>query len=357
MSTEKLIEFNDAQRMIQRLRVETAKRVFGMDRAFSIIMTALLAKGHCVLEDVPGTAKTLLVKTIAEGIACESSRTQGTPDVRADDITGQEVLDPVTGKLVFRRGPIFTDLYLTDEINRFMPKSQSALLEAMAERQVSLSVSVEVDVDEDKDKDKDKDKDTQEVDEDKQSREHTVNLPELFTVIATQNPIEDVGTYPLTKAQADRFMFKDRVGYPSREDELKIAQMAVELTPIESVMSREDIFDIRRLVWEKVHVSDEVLGHMVDLTRFTRPEEFELAKEKLILGCSPRVSQTLFRASKAWAFLEGREHVMPEDVAELAPAVLRHRVEFRNYKKDEHEQELKELLDGIYKEIGLRREE
>jgi MoxR-like ATPase len=286
----------DGAELLGRVRSVVATRVVGQDATISDILVAFLARGHVLVEGVPGTAKTLLVRSLASALGLRFARIQFTPDLMPSDVTGVNVLrDPAKG-FEFQSGPIFTDLLLGDEINRAPAKTQAALLEAMAERQVTV---------------------------DGVSRP----LGDLFTVFATQNPVEHEGTYPLPEAQLDRFLIKAVMPYPSREAELELlaryergfdAERIVD-GQLPDALSKEEAGVLRALV-DRVRVADEVRTYIADITRTTRDERM------LALGASPRATVALFRASRAVAVVEGRDFVTPDDVKGIAPAVLRHRI-------------------------------
>ena len=288
-----------ARARLSAVRAEVAKAVVGQDAAVSGLLVALLCGGHVLMEGVPGTAKTLLVRTLAASLAVETSRVQFTPDLMPGDITGSLVIDGSGGELRFREGPVFTNLLLADEINRTPPKTQSALLEAMEEGQVSV---------------------------DGVSRP----LPQPFLVAATQNPVEYEGTYPLPEAQLDRFLLKVVLPIPDRQAELEILRRHahgfdprdVAGAGVRAVADGADIAAGRRGV-ATVQVSPEVAGYIVDIARATRESP------SLSLGVSPRGATALLRASRAWAWLNGRDFVTPDDVKSLAHATLVHRLGLR----------------------------
>uniref|UniRef100_UPI001A9CAD64 AAA family ATPase n=1 Tax=Nocardioides acrostichi TaxID=2784339 RepID=UPI001A9CAD64 len=281
------------------VRAEVAKAVVGQDAAVSGLLVALLCGGHVLMEGVPGTAKTLLVRTLAASLSVESRRVQFTPDLMPGDITGSMVIDNREGELRFREGPVFTNLLLADEINRTPPKTQSALLEAMEEGQVSI---------------------------DGVSRP----LPAPFLVAATQNPVEFEGTYPLPEAQLDRFLLKVVLPVPEREQEVEIlARHAGGFDPrdvagagVTAVASADDIAAARAAVGA-VQVSSEVRGYIVDIARATRQSP------SLSMGVSPRGATALLRSARAWAWLNRRDFVTPDDVKDLAHATLAHRLGLR----------------------------
>ena len=287
----------DPRAAIVALRDEIGKVVVGQEGTLSGLVAALLVRGHVLLEGVPGVAKTLLVKTLAQALDLQFGRVQFTPDLMPSDVTGQLVLDRATAEgMRFREGPIFTNLFLADEINRTPPKTQSALLEAMEERQVTAEGI---------------------------ARE----LPDPFVVIATENPVEHEGTYPLPEAQLDRFMFKLLVGYPTFEQETEIlARHNRGLDPhdvvaagVRPVADAADLALAREQV-ERVDVQPTVQQYIVAICRATRESP------SVELGVSPRGAASLLHAAKAWAWLSGRSYVTPDEVKAVAKPTLRHRI-------------------------------
>jgi MoxR-like ATPase len=281
---------------------EVRKAIYGQQDVIDTLLIALFARGHCLLMGVPGLAKTLLISTMAEILALSFNRIQFTPDLMPSDITGTDILeeDHSTGKRFFKfiKGPIFSNLLLADEINRTPPKTQAALLQSMAEYKVSAS-----------------------------GKTYELDLP--FMVFATQNPIEQEGTYPLPEAQLDRFMFFVKVDYPGRDEEIEIVKNTTGSgrPKLQKVLSPEEILALQELVL-RVPVSDEVVRYAVDLARATRPAEGApgFIREYLSWGAGPRASQYLVRAAKARAILQGRVHADREDIRALATPVLRHRL-------------------------------
>jgi MoxR-like ATPase len=282
--------------LLDRVRQAIAASIVGQEGTVSDALVGFLARGHVLVEGVPGTAKTLLVRSLARALGLRFARIQFTPDLMPSDITGVNVLrDPARG-FEFQAGPLFTDLLLGDEINRAPAKTQSALLEAMAERQVTV---------------------------DGVSRP----LGDAFTVFATQNPVEHEGTYPLPEAQLDRFLIKTVMPYPSREAELELLGRyeqgfdAERLTDVmmPGALDGDEARALRTLV-DGVRVAEEVRAYMADITRTTRDERM------ISLGASPRATVALFRAARAAAVMEGRDFVTPDDVKDVAPSVLRHRI-------------------------------
>ncbi|MFL6059727.1 MAG: AAA family ATPase [Marmoricola sp.] len=288
-----------ARERLAAVRAEVAKVVVGQDAAVSGLLVALLCRGHILMEGVPGVAKTLLVRTLAASLDIGTKRVQFTPDLMPGDITGSMVIDSHAGELSFRAGPLFTNLLLADEINRTPPKTQSALLEAMEEGQVSV---------------------------DGTSRP----LPRPFLVAATQNPVEYEGTYPLPEAQLDRFLLKVVLPVPDREAELEILRRHaagfdprdVAAAGVRAVAGPDDIVAGQQAV-AGVQVAPEVAGYIVDIARATR------SSPSLSLGVSPRGATALLHASRAWAWLSGRDFVTPDDVKALAHATLVHRLGLR----------------------------
>ncbi len=292
-----LLKFEEAY---GRLRGEIAQVIVGQDAVIEELLTALFVGGHCLLVGVPGLAKTLLVSTVARSLNLKFSRIQFTPDLMPSDITGTEVLeeDPATRRRVFRfiEGPVFANVVLADEINRTPPKTQSALLQAMQEYQVTAGGN-------------------------------TYRLERPFFVLATQNPIELEGTYPLPEAQLDRFMFNIKVDYPSDEEELKIIDTTTsrELASPAQVLSGSDIVAMQQLV-RSVPVSESVLRYAVRLIRASRDEKLPGVGQYLSWGAGPRAGQYLILGAKARAIMSGRTTPGVEDVRAMAPPVLRHRL-------------------------------
>ncbi|CAL8972221.1 hypothetical protein CELL_01235 [Cellulomonas sp. T2.31MG-18] len=289
----------DLRGMLAAVRAEVAKAVVGQDAAVTGLVIALLCRGHVLLEGVPGVAKTLLVRSLSAALALDTKRVQFTPDLMPGDVTGSLVYDARTAEFSFRAGPVFTNLLLADEINRTPPKTQASLLEAMEERQVSVDGAAR-------------------------------RLPDPFLVIATQNPVEYEGTYPLPEAQLDRFLLKLLLPLPERADEVQVlARHAAGFDPrdlaaagLRPVAGPAELAAARAEV-ARVQVAREVLGYVVDLCRATRESP------SLSLGVSPRGATALLATSRAWAWLSGRPYVTPDDVKALAHPTLRHRVQLR----------------------------
>lgn len=285
--------------LAERLREQAARVLVGQDEAIELLIVALLARGHVLLEGVPGTAKTLMAKTLAGLVHADYRRIQFTPDLMPSDVVGTVVFDTQSGQFNLKRGPIFTQILLADEINRAPAKTQAALLEAMEERQVSIEGDTQV-------------------------------LPDPFMVIATQNPVEMDGTYPLPEAQLDRFLFKIKVGYLPPEQEVEVYRRyhegfdahnlaATGLTP---VVTPQQLAQIRQMI-QAVRVEEGVLAYIGAITNATR------ASPDLALGASTRAGVALLLASKTLAALHGRDYVAPDDIKFLVPPVFRHRVYLR----------------------------
>lgn len=302
------------------LRTFLSTQILGQEKLIERLLIALLADGHMLVEGAPGLAKTKAIKELADGVEAQFHRIQFTPDLLPADITGTEIYRPETGSFVFQQGPIFHNLVLADEINRAPAKVQSALLEAMAERQVSVGRS-------------------------------TYELSPLFLVMATQNPIEQEGTYPLPEAELDRFMLKLRMDYPDADQELEMVRQVARSTradmldvqPLRTVLQAEDVQALQRIASE-LPLDEQVLDYAVRLARATR------SWPGLILGAGPRASIALVRGARARALLRGGEFVIPDDIKDCAMAVLRHRVRVAPELDIEGlsvEQVLKQMLEQI----------
>jgi len=291
----------EAHESLARLRKEVSRVVIGQDAIVNRLLIALLVRGHVLVEGLPGLAKTLLVKTLAQAIDGTFKRVQFTPDLLPADITGTQIFDPAGRTFNARLGPIFANFVLADEINRAPAKVQSALLEAMQERQVTIG-------------------------------DGTHALPDPFVVIATQNPIEHEGTYALPEAQVDRFVMKLRVDYPSGAEELRMLALYLDPTKeavsVQRMLTLEEIRAIAHLA-ARIHVDERIGRYIVQLVTATRkPADFRLASlaAHVTFGASPRATLALAHVAKGHAFLEGREFVVPEDVKAVAHDVLRHRL-------------------------------
>ncbi|WP_248896532.1 AAA family ATPase [Haloplanus halobius] len=281
------------QQRLERVREEVGKRIIGQRDVLEHLLVCILADGNALLESNPGLGKTTMVRTVADVTDLDFSRVQNTPDLMPSDITGTEIIRESGGEreFVFEKGPIFANVVLADEINRATPKTQAALLEAMQEKQVTAAGE-------------------------------TYALPRPFFVLATQNPIDQEGTYPLPEAQTDRFLLKLVLDYPSVEEERDIVSLYTEggeTPPVEKVLTRDQLQRIQSLVSE-VPIADDIRDRAIELVRATREVE------TVEFGASPRASMGLVRTAKARAFLHGRNHVSWEDVESMAPPVLRHRI-------------------------------
>jgi MoxR-like ATPase len=289
----------DLRESFARVRTEVGKAVVGQDAAVTGLMIALLAGGHVLLEGVPGVAKTLLIRTLSQALSLESKRVQFTPDLMPGDVTGSLVYDAKGGEFVFRAGPVFTNLLLADEINRTPPKTQSSLLEAMEERQVSVDGETRL-------------------------------LPVPFLVAATMNPVEYEGTYTLPEAQLDRFLMKLILGLPERDTEVEVLRRHsngfnprdLKAAGVKPVLTAAQLAKAQSAV-ATVGASDDVLGYAVDLARGTRQSP------SVKLGVSPRGTTALLSAAKAWAWLNGFDAITPDHIQAMALPVLRHRIQLR----------------------------
>ncbi len=309
----------------RRLSAEIGKTIVGQENLIHRMLIGLLANGHLLIEGVPGLAKTTAVACLAKGISTGFQRLQFTPDLLPADLIGTQVYRPQTQEFVVQKGPIFSNLILADEINRAPAKVQSALLEAMQERQVTIG-------------------------------SETFLLDEPFLVLATQNPVEQEGTYPLPEAQMDRFMLKVVVDYPNRDQELQILERMSSTKPsiaVSAVASPSDITEARKLV-DQIHVDQKVREYIVDLVMATRnPISYNLPLDGLIqYGASPRATISLTLVAKANAFLEGRGYVTPHDVKQLAMDVLRHRV-IITYEAEAEEKSSEDIIQVILQSIPV----
>lgn len=296
--SSKNVKLVNGLQFLNDIKSEIGKRIVGMDGVLEKIVVAILAKGHVLLEGMPGLAKTLLAGSIAECLDLNFKRIQFTPDLMPSDILGTQVYYQQVGEFKVKKGPLFSQVVLADEINRAPAKVQSALLEAMQEKQVTLG-------------------------------DETFSLGTPFFVIATQNPIEQEGTFPLPEAQIDRFMLKILVDYPKRDEELLILQRLEQLEQhgnIRKVVNAQDLNELCDFA-SKIHVEDSIRQYIVDLAAATRfPDRFGLKKVFLEHGVSPRGTINLLKSSKALAFIRGRDFVLPQDVKEMASSVFRHRM-------------------------------
>lgn len=279
------------KQLADKVMENVGKVIIGKETVIKNVLTAIVSGGHILLEDVPGTGKTKLAKALAKSMSVDFARIQFTPDLLPTDITGLNVYDRESNGFVLRKGPVFTNILLADEINRATPRTQSGLLECMEEKQVSIDGT-------------------------------TYRLEEPFFVIATQNPIETTGTFVLPEAQLDRFLMRLSMGLPAKEEEVSILSCYDKADPLETlqaVVSPEELFAVRKEA-QAVHVNPSIFEYIVDIAAKTREDE------AVISGVSPRGSLALLRAAKAYATLQGRNYVVPDDVKELAVPVLSHRI-------------------------------
>ncbi len=285
--------------LLEKISTETGRVIVGQQYMLERLLIGLLTRGHILLEGLPGLAKTLAIKTLAQAIDAKFSRIQFTPDLLPADVIGTMIYNPATAAFAVRKGPVFANFVLADEINRAPAKVQSALLEAMQERQVTIG-------------------------------NETFRLEEPFLVLATQNPIEQEGTYPLPEAQVDRFLLKVKIGYPSKEEERDIIRRNLngKEIPVEKVVSTADLLAARNAL-EHVYIDERIEQYILDIVFASRtPAEYNLPALKPLInyGASPRASIALAQAARAMAFLRRRGYVIPEDVRAICPDVLRHRI-------------------------------
>jgi MoxR-like ATPase len=310
---------------VSQLQIEMAKVIVGQKYMIDRLIVGMLANGHLLLEGVPGLAKTLAVKSLAAAMHTSFQRIQFTPDLLPADVIGTEVYNPKEGSFFIKRGPIFGNMILADEINRAPAKVQSALLEAMQERQVTIGGE-------------------------------TFALPEPFLVLATENPIEQEGTYPLPEAQVDRFMLKLRIGYPTREEERAILDLNAVTRPLpvpQRVVTPEHMMEARAVV-DEIYVDEKIKDYILNIVFATRePDSFHLdLKPYIRYGASPRATIFLALSSRAYAFLQGRGYVTPQDVKSIAPDVLRHRI-LPTYEAEAEELTADSLIERILTELPV----
>lgn len=317
---------NNYQNKIQQVFSEVQKVVVGQDYMINRLLIGLFTQGHILLEGVPGLAKTLTINTLAQVLHLDFQRIQFTPDLLPSDLIGTMIFNQQTSKFEVKKGPVFSNMILADEVNRSPAKVQAALLEAMQEKQVTIG-------------------------------ETTFQLDKPFFVLATQNPVEQEGTYPLPEAQVDRFMMKVYVDYPSKEDELLIMKRMADLSyqpRVSALLSKEEIFAIRDEI-NRVNISESLERYIVELVFATRqPAEYGLKEDAhyIQFGASPRASINLNRAAKAQAYINGRNYVLPEDIKEVASDVFNHRV-ILNYEAEADGVKSKDIIDKILKRVPI----
>lgn len=316
------------QDKIQAVTEEVRKVVVGQDKMVNRLLIGLFTNGHVLLEGVPGLAKTLTVNTLARVLHLDFNRIQFTPDLLPADLIGTMIYNQKDGAFEVKKGPIFSNLILADEVNRSPAKVQSALLEAMQEKQVTIG-------------------------------ETTFQLDRPFLVLATQNPVDQEGTYPLPEAQVDRFMLKVHIDYPSKADEMEVmrrmANMAFK-SEVDAVLSKQDIFDIRDEI-NKVSIAEPLEQYIIELVFATRfPEQYGLKDEAKYIqfGVSPRASINLNLASKAVAYMQGREYVLPEDIKEIAQDVLNHRL-ILNYEAEADGIDARDLVEVLLEKVPINK--
>lgn len=316
------------QHKIRLVKDEVGKVVVGQKRMVDRLLIGLFTQGHILLEGVPGIAKTLTVNTLADVLHLDFQRIQFTPDLLPSDLVGTMIYNQKQAEFEVKKGPIFANMILADEVNRSPAKVQSALLEAMQEKTVSIG-------------------------------ETTFELDRPFLVMATQNPVDQEGTYPLPEAQMDRFMLKVFVHYPNKEEELEVMRRMANLsfeTDIQTILTKEDIFAIRNEI-NQVTVSESIEKYIIELVYATRnPKEYKMDNEAQYIqfGASPRASINLNKAAKAVAFMEGRDFVLPEDIKEIADDVLNHRI-LLNYEAEADNVSTHDIIDSLLTKVQISR--
>jgi MoxR-like ATPase len=316
------------QEKIQEVISEVKKVVVGQDRMVNRLLIGLFTNGHILLEGVPGLAKTLTVNTLAKVLHLDFKRIQFTPDLLPSDLIGTMIYNQQTANFEVKKGPIFSNIILADEVNRSPAKVQSALLEAMQEKQVTIG-------------------------------ETTYPLDRPFLVLATQNPVDQEGTYPLPEAQVDRFMMKVHIDYPSKKDELEVMRRMTNIlysSEVNAVLGKDEIFEIRNGI-NNVRIAEPLENYIIEMVFATRfPEKYGLREEAkyILFGASPRASINLNLASRAVAFLDGRDYVLPEDIKEIAEDVLNHRI-IINYEAEADNVNTRDLIHILLEKIPLNK--
>lgn len=311
------MEAIDIRNLAQRIKDNVKQVIVGKDEVIDLLLVSLLTSGHALLEDVPGTGKTLLAKAMAKSMDCSYKRIQFTPDLLPSDLSGIHFYNQKSSEFEFRAGPLFSNILLADEINRATPRTQSSLLECMEERQVTIDGETRI-------------------------------LDRPFLVMATQNPIDSHGTFPLPEAQMDRFLLKIRIGYPSKEEGVEILKRFKQTNPLDSIHSVAGTDEIiaAQDSYSQVHVHDDLLNYIITLIEQTREHR------DVVLGVSPRGSQALLKAIQAYAILQGRDYVIPDDIKAMAKPVLGHRIILKSSLKMK-ERPIDALLDSLFNEIPV----
>lgn len=333
MSMETDVQINpekvrEHQQKIQQVKAEVAKVVVGQTHMIDRLLIGLFTQGHILLEGVPGIAKTLTVNTLADVLHLDFQRIQFTPDLLPSDLVGTMIYNPKNAEFEVKKGPIFANMILADEVNRSPAKVQSALLEAMQEKTVSIG-------------------------------ETTFELDRPFLVMATQNPVDQEGTYPLPEAQMDRFMLKVFVQYPSKDEELEVMRRMANLSfdpNVQTILTKEDIFAIRNEI-NQVKVSEAIEKYIIELVYATRnPKDYKMEQEAQYIqfGASPRASINLNRAARAVAFFDGRDFVLPEDIKEIADDVLNHRI-LLNYEAEADNVSTHDIIKSLLSKVQIGR--
>jgi len=320
-STSIIEQIKEGSNRLQGLNIEIGKIIVGQKEVINFIINALLCESHLLLEGVPGIAKTTIIKSIAHTLDLHFNRIQFTPDLLPSDLIGTLIYNQKTQDFEIKKGPIFSNIILADEINRAPAKVQSALLESMQEQQVTIGTQ-------------------------------TFKLSKPFLVLATQNPIEQEGTYKLPEAQLDRFMFKLTMHYPTQQEEKEIIQRPITPDIVQKVLSKDTLFEVQNLV-QKVYVDEKIVDYIINIVFATRMPHKNNLKEiasYILYGVSPRATLALYKASKAHAFLKGRHFVTPDDIKAICPAILRHRL-IRSYQAEADEVSTDDIINTILNTI------